>query len=53
MLELHKQKHSGKLAPLQVDRIDRELAATDAAIDDLAYALYGMTEEERKIIMGS
>jgi hypothetical protein len=35
MLELNNQKHSGKLAPSQVDRVDREIAATDAEIDNL------------------
>jgi hypothetical protein len=38
MLELNKQKHSGKLAPSQVARVDREIAATDAGIDNLVYA---------------
>jgi hypothetical protein len=52
MLELHKQKHSGKLAPSQVERVDREIAKTDADIDDLVYELYGITEEERGIIVG-
>ena len=48
MLELNKQKHSGKLAPSQVERVDREIAATDAEIDELVYDLYGITDEERK-----
>jgi type I restriction-modification system DNA methylase subunit len=50
MLELNKQKHSGKLAPSQVERIDREIAATDAEIDNLVYELYGITDEERRIV---
>jgi hypothetical protein len=50
MLELNKQKHSGKLAPSQVDRVDREIAATDTEIDNLVYTLYGITDEERTII---
>jgi hypothetical protein len=50
MLELNKQKHSGKLAPSQVERVDRELSTTDAEIDNLVYELYGITGEERKII---
>ena len=50
MLELNKQKHSGKLAPSQLERIDREIATTDAETDDLVYELYSITEEERKII---
>ena len=53
MLELNKQKHSGKLAPSQADRVDREIAATDAEIDNLVYELYGITDEERKIIEGA
>jgi hypothetical protein len=28
MLELSKQKHSGRLAPSQVKRVDREIAAS-------------------------
>ena len=52
MLQLNKQKHSGKLAPSQVDRVDREIAATDAETDVLVYELYGLTEEERKIVEG-
>jgi len=53
MLELNKQKHSGKLAPSQIDRVDREIGATDAEIDELVYELYGITDEERKIIKGA
>ena len=53
MLELNKQKHSGKLAPSQMDRVDREIAATDAEIDNLVYELYGITNEERRIIEGT
>jgi hypothetical protein len=50
MLELNKQKHSGKLAPSQVERVDREIAATDRQIDELVYDLYEITGEERNII---
>ncbi len=50
MLELNKQKHSGRFAPSQVERVDREIAATDAEIDDLVYDLYTITDEERAII---
>jgi hypothetical protein len=53
MLELNKHKHSGKLAPSQVERVDREIAGTDAEIDDLVYELYGVSSEERKIIKGT
>ena len=50
MLDANKKKHSGKLAPSQLDRLEREIAATDEEIDELVYRLYGITEEERKII---
>lgn len=53
MLELSKVKHSGKLAPSELDRLEREVAATDAEIDNLVYELYGITAEERKIIEGA
>jgi hypothetical protein len=53
MLELNKQKHSGKLAPSELDRLERELATTDEEIDNLVYELYGITAEERKIIEGT
>jgi hypothetical protein len=53
LLELNKQGHSGKLAPSQVDRVDREIAAADAQIDDLVCELYDITEEERAIIEGA
>ena len=32
--------------------LEREIAATDAEIGELVYALYGITDEERKIIEG-
>ena len=50
MLELNKKKHSGNLAPSEVDRVERGIAATDAEIDELVYELYGITDAERKII---
>jgi len=50
MVEMNKHKHSGKLAPSQVERVDREIASTDAEIDKLVYELYGISEDERKII---
>jgi hypothetical protein len=40
----------GKLAPSQLDRLEREIASTDGEIDNLVYELYGITAEERKII---
>ena len=53
MVELSKKQHSGKPAPSELDRTEREIAATDAEIDDLVYELYDITVEERKIIEGN
>jgi hypothetical protein len=62
MLELHKRRGGlgppagARRAPLPAGgdtgatELDREIAATDAAIDNLVYELYGITEEERTII---
>jgi hypothetical protein len=36
--------------PSELDRLEREIASTDLEIDNLVYELYGITEEERKII---
>jgi type I restriction-modification system DNA methylase subunit len=49
MLDLHKKK-----APLppcaEREKIEREIAVTDEKIDDIVCGLYGITDEERKII---
>lgn len=52
ILELETCQHSGKFAPSELDRLEREIATTDAEIDDLVYKLYGITVEERSIIEG-
>jgi len=52
MLELNKKKHSGTLAPSQLERLEREIASTDAEIDELVCELYEITDEERKVIEG-
>jgi len=33
-------------------RVQRQIEATDREIDDLVYELYGLTEEEIKIVEG-
>jgi hypothetical protein len=56
MLDLNKKKHSvpqSGIAPSELARLDREISSTDAAIDDLVYELYDITDEERKIIEGA
>ena len=47
MLNLNKRKQSGKLAPSEIDRIDRQINSTNREIDDLVYDLYGVSETER------
>jgi hypothetical protein len=34
----------------ELDGLEREIASTDRQIDELVYELYGITQEERKII---
>ena len=37
----------------ELDRLDPEIAATDQEIDDLVYVLYGIADEERRIVEGT
>jgi hypothetical protein len=56
ILELNKKKHSvpqSGIAPSELERLDRDIAATDAEIDEMVCELYGITGEERKIIEGA
>jgi hypothetical protein len=49
MLELHKKKNS--MSPsAERERVEREIAVTEEKIDEIVYGLYGVTEEERKVI---
>ncbi len=57
MLELNKRKLVAPPSRRQRSRqdagatdLDREIASTDAEIDELVYELYGISEEERKVI---
>jgi len=49
MLDLHKQLAAAKI-PNEKTRIQREIDITDKQIDRLVYDLYGLTEEEIKIV---
>jgi len=49
MLEFHKKVQSAQ-TPDEKIRLEREIAATDREIDQLVYELYGLTEEEIKIV---
>jgi hypothetical protein len=51
MLVFHKNRASAH-NPQEVDRLTREVESTDKQIDDLVYELYGLTEEEIKIVEG-
>ena len=49
MLALHKRSAR---TPQEKEMIQREIESTDGAIDTLVYQLYGLTEEEVKIVEG-
>ena len=52
MLALHRQKPAAR-TPQEQTALDRQIAATDAQIDGLVYDLYGLTEDEIKIVEGA
>jgi len=49
MLELHRSLAAARTPPEKTS-LERQIAATDAQIDRLVYDLYGLTEEEVKIV---
>ncbi len=49
MLDFHKQLAQAKL-PQKKTVLKRQIEATDRQIDELVYELYGLTEEEIKIV---
>ena len=51
MLDLHKQSAAARL-PQDKEMLQRRIQTTDAQIDRLVYELYGLTEEEIKIVEG-
>ena len=51
MLELHKRLPSAH-TPQEQEMISRQIETTDRQIDRLVYQLYGLTEEEIKIVEG-
>lgn len=51
MLELHKKKSA--LPPsAEREKIEREIAVTDEKIDKIVYGLYGVTDDEQRVIEG-
>ncbi len=49
MLELHKRLSAAKTPPEKTS-LERQITATDAQIDRLVYDLYGLAEDEIKIV---
>jgi hypothetical protein len=49
MLRLHKALGTIK-TPREREAIERQIAATDAQIDQLVYELYALTDEEIRIV---
>jgi hypothetical protein len=52
MLDLNERLQDAKLEH-EKTLLSRQVEATDAAIDKLVYDLYGLTEEEIKIVEGT
>jgi hypothetical protein len=52
MLDLNKRLPEARTDQDQT-LIQRQVAATDKEIDELVYEIYGLTEEERKIVEGT
>jgi hypothetical protein len=51
MITLHKQLSAAR-TPQEKIALERQIAATDTQIDRLVYGLYGLTEDEIKIVEG-
>jgi tRNA(Ile)-lysidine synthase TilS/MesJ len=49
ILDLHKRIPA---TPQEQEQLQRQIAATDRQIDQLVYQLYGLTEEEIRIVEG-
>ncbi len=52
MLDLNKKLQEARLEQ-EKTQLSRQIEATDGAIDVLVYELYGLTEEEIKIVEGA
>jgi hypothetical protein len=52
MLALHRQA-AGARTPQEQAALERQIAATDAQIDRLVSDLYGLTEDEIRIVEGA
>ncbi|MBI2303595.1 MAG: hypothetical protein HYU86_02465 [Chloroflexi bacterium] len=52
MLELHRRKADKSLPQSEKEDRERKVARTDREIDALVYDLYGLTDEERRLVEG-
>ncbi len=52
MLTLHQQLAAAK-TPQDTNLLQRQIDATDRQIDQLVYALYGLTDEEIALVEGA
>jgi len=52
MLKLHRNLPKAK-TPHEQESLQRQIAAADGRIDDLVYELYGLTEDEIRIVGGA
>lgn len=52
MLELHQRLDAARTPPEKAS-VERQIAAADLQIDRLVYDLYGLTEDEIKIVAGT
>jgi type I restriction-modification system DNA methylase subunit len=50
ILNLSRKKYAGDSSKSELASLESEIAETDAQIDNLVYELYGITQEERKIV---
>jgi predicted nucleic acid-binding Zn-ribbon protein len=51
MLALHKRRAAAR-TPQEQDALQRQIDATDRQIDQLVYELYGLNDEEIRIVEG-
>lgn len=50
MFSLNKKLQEEKISQLEKQKLEQEIKKTDKEIDELVYQIYGITEEEKKII---
>ena len=50
MLVLHKNVARDGIPPHEKELLQRQIKSTDRQIDELVYQLYGLTEEEKRIV---